>query len=524
MFLVSGSAVRGSGQPVVVCTEPAVQFGDAGRDRLVFSGVVYPDTGRSVDDVLRLCRQRAPVAEWRSVKGRYAGAHVDLCTGELTVFTDHVGVHDVYAWQAGPDSDVTSWAVSDDFAALARSVPGPARRLDRVAAEQYLAFGFTVNGRTLAEGIRRLPPGARVRVADGRTQREAVWSYIERERHWTIDDAVDECWALLGRAASRVRAVTGPRSRGLLGLSGGRDSRVSARVCLDAGIDVRPYFFGERVSEAAEVAEQVGTVLGLKVHFPERNREFPSYFERSVRSQPLADLEWCKYPTGRGELVADVDAILSGHLGDHVFGVRSFRSSSGPGDDRSVARELFYSCAKEKTDADAVDRIIDEVSVQVAAIGGSVSQRKQGFAFHTVNMGVKQCGLFRDFSGVPHYSLFEDVDVIDAALAIPASWRLRNRFYQRMFARYLPELDVGEIRAPGRSNDHKPVDEWLRGNTRFADAVCDLIDPDEDTGLPGNYRTFAEAVTDIIAGRSTKNDIHAFFRRLTIGSYQRHYE
>jgi asparagine synthetase B (glutamine-hydrolysing) len=511
----------------VLTAGPVTVLGERGRDILVLAGVLYPDTRLRPDDVLRMFRDERPLEQWRTVKGCYAGAYVDARTGGVTVFNDHAGIHDVYAWldrPGGPSAPVANFAVSDDFATLARHVPAAARRLDGDASVQYVALGTTINGRTFAEGIRRLAPGTRLTVLNGEITRQAVWRYEMRPAGWTMDEAVTHCWDLLGRAAQRMRALTGPRSRGLLGLSGGRDSRITARVCLDAGIDVRPYFFGEQNSDAATIVNQIAQALDLKVEFPGHNRGLARYFDRSLRHQPLADLEWCKYLTGRDELVADADAMLSGHLGDHVFGIRSFRAATGPEDDRGVARELLQNYLLEKTDPDTAERIVDEITAQVAEIGGSVIQRKQGFHFHTMNMTAKQCGLFQTLERLPHYSPFEDIDVLEAALTLPDAWRLRNRFYQRMFTQCLPELGVDRISAAGSGNEHKPIHEWLRGNADFAEGVAALVDPGEDLGLYRQERTFGDATAQILAGQATKNDIHQYFRRLTIQAYRRYYE
>lgn len=503
----------------VVADESATVLGEPGRDLLVMTGVLYPDTGLGPADVLRMCR--GGNKDWHAVKGNYAGVYLDAVTGGMIAFNDHGGIHDLYAWLDLPAGAV---AVSDDFATLVRRVPAAARRLDRDAAAQYTVLGTTVNGRTFAEGIRRLPPGARLSVVDGKSTRDTVWRYEMAPADWTMEEAVDRCWELLVQSARRTRALTGPLSRCLLGLSGGRDSRITARACLDAGIDVRPYFFGEQDSDAATVATDVAEALDLKVDFPGRNRDLASFFDRSLRDQPLADLEWCKYLTGRDALIADADAVLSGHLGDHVFGIQSFRAATGPEDDRGVARELFQNYAMEKTDPDTVEAIVDEITSQVATIGGSVLQRKQGFHYHTKNMTVRQCGLFRTLEGLPHYSPFEDIDVLNAALALPNGWRLRNRFYERMFAVHLPDLAVGRIRAAGSDNEHKPIHQWLRGNVQFAEGVRVLVNPGEDLGLYGQQRTFGEAADRIVAGEATKNDIHQYFRRLTVKAYQRYYE
>jgi hypothetical protein len=472
-------------------------FGEPGRDLMLFDGVLYPDTGLTPGDLLEMLRQQHPTARWHQIKGRYAGAYIRASTREIVAFNDHIGLRDLYLWQDGDDC-----AVGDDFALLIQHIPNHARTLDGEAAAAFLSLGFTVNNRTFAAGVRRLPPGSHTTVSGSRAEQETVWRYELRPVSGQMGDAVDHCWSRLTCAAERIYMLTAPSCQGLLGLSGGLDSRLTAKVCKEAGIRVRPYFFGECESEAALVASAAAKTLGLSLSFAGRCREFPQYFSRSMIVNPMANLEWCKYLSGRDTLDSEADAILSGHLGDRLLGDWGLRLNGGPDDNREIARQLFHGCALEKVDAETAERIIADVSRQLDSIGGPIVQRKQGFWFHNVNMFVKHCGLFQSIVGqLPHYSPFEDVDVVDAALELPASWRLRNRFYRQLFAKYIPELLPDRVPLDGGHNTHKPLERWLYRNSEFA-----------------------RQVGAIMAGHASRNDIHRFFRRLTVHAYRSRYE
>ncbi|MFI0898195.1 hypothetical protein [Streptomyces sp. NPDC020983] len=527
MFLVrSEPAGEFAGIPGVsaVVDEAARVLGTPGRDVLVFEGTLHPDSGLDLDGVLRLCRSGPAGRGWEQVRGRYAGVYVNAADRTAVAFTDHLGSHDVYCWHDG-----ARFAVGNAFTALVRGLPGAARRLDTAAAEEFTSLGLVVGGRTFAAGVRRLAAGSTLTLRPAGAKAERFWRYTmdggspERD----LDDAVDECWALLTASADRVRRALGANGTVLLGLSGGMDSRLTAVLCRRAGIDVIPYFFGEPQSDAARVAGAVAQRLGLELHFPGGNRSFPNLFGRSVDHQPMADLEWCKYLTGREGLLRSlppVAGLMSGHLGDHLLGGWGPRAPHGPDDDGRLAAELVSMCALEPAGGRAAERITAAVRLQLAEIGGSVLQRKQGFWFHCTNPSVRRCGLFHQFGTLPHFSLFEDVGVTEFALSLPPRWHLRNRFYSRLYERHAPDLAPARLPVENGSNDHKPVERWLTGNPLLREKVAELVDPREPVDVRTSGPTFAAAVEQITAGRASRNSIHRFFRHLTVRAYQHTFE
>jgi Asparagine synthase len=510
-----GDGMDGLDGVSVVAEGAAQRLGEPGRDLLLFDGAFHPDTGLTPSDALEACRRREPHTWWRNAAGRYGGVY--LTAGQpAQVFTDHAGIHDMYVWQ-----DATCWAASDSLGRLLARLPSTARQLDEQAAAEFITLGLVLNGRTLARGVRRLQPGSHLRVGSGQNATH-LWSYELRPSSWTLDEAIEACWELLRKAAARVRDIAGNDAVAKVGLSGGLDSRLTTALLAEAGMSVQPYFFGEARSDAASVASAVAGKLGLELSFTDQSPGFPNLFKRSLEHNPMADLEWCKYLAGRPAM-APSDVLFSGHLGDFLLGEWSFRAAYGPEDNAELARKLLADCRLERPTGDIEKRVLEGLHEQLDTIGGSVLQRKQGFWFYGVNMAIKQCGLFHQFGEVPHYSLFEDIDVINAGLAIKHGWRRRNKFYLLLFARHLPQLEPTYIRLENGSNDHKPLESWLLRNATFLDAVHEIADIGESLGLPDGGQTVGDAAVAIYNGGVSRANIHQFFRHLTIHAYQRAY-
>ncbi|MEV0280818.1 hypothetical protein AB0I22_31125 [Streptomyces sp. NPDC050610] len=521
----ASAAERGLPGLRVVTDDRVTVLGRTGRDLLLFDGVLYPDSGMTPARLLRMLRAAADAgtaADWAQVKGRYAGAYLRARPGgtRLLAFNDHLGVADLYSWTDGPDRLVRGFAVSNDFTELLTRIPAWARRLDERAADAFRVLGATVNGRTFARGVRRQPPGTLLAL-DGETVRRArSWRYRFEPTARDLDEALDSCWHLIEQAGRRIRACAPRGGPALLGVSGGHDSRVTGAACVAAGMELTGYFFGERRSTAGQAADHVARALGVPLDFPGRNRELPRYFADSLRHRPMADLEWCKYLPGRDALVSESRALLSGRLGDHLFSDKGHQPEDGPQDDRAIAADLFRELAKEGAGEAAAERIVADIAQELAGLGGSGVQRRRGFNFQSMSMSVKQGGLFHTLGKIPHYSVFEDIDVFAAALDLPNAWRVGNRFYDTLLERKQPRLARNRIDAP-TTNEHKPIERWLRGNAEFADQAGRLLDPAEDMALYGRRQTFGQAIDAMLAGRATRNEIHQYFRRATVKAYER---
>lgn len=139
---------------------------------------------------------------------------------------------------------------------------------DPLALRSWLEHGTLPPGRTLYEGIRRVPPGCRLVEAEGS---------VELERHWeprfsgTVSGTRDELaeW-LRGEAFAAVARAAGRGKTGVR-LSGGLDS-----AALAAGLRARPEPAGPAVglslvfpdhpeTDERELIEATGAHLGLAV-------------------------------------------------------------------------------------------------------------------------------------------------------------------------------------------------------------------------------------------------------------------
>jgi len=523
MFLIDiASSGKGGHLDRVVIDNDSVRLTDARGASLIFDGFLHADSDVTMADVFTDLRSGGNARLWARISGSLAGAFIEPNREKMVIFADNTGANEIFYWNSR-----ARHVVSSSLPALLKSIPSSARRLDEDAAAEFQALGTTLLGRTFASGVRQVTPGRYVRLDANGASVQQAWQYRLDHRAYAnaeLDDVVDAGWRAVRQAAARLLATLGPNAVVSLGLSGGLDSRLTLCAATAAGLDIRPYFFGEPGSSEADSAAMVARQRGAILRRPGACSTFPQYFRQSLLFQPMADLEWCKYWSGRDQLTQSCVAVMSGHLGDHLFGEWSVRARWGPEDDPGLAADLMSSCALEKADDATSDRIASEIAVQTAEIGGSVLQRKQGFWYLAINPSIRRCGLFSTCGAVPHFTLFEDRDVLKHGLAIPLAYRRRNRYYLRLFERYLPDVSPAALPLADGSNGYKPIEKWLYRNEVFRAEVRKLVDLREIYLPNSRHRRIRDVVESIIRGEESRNEIHQFFRCLTIRAYQTTFE
>jgi len=149
------------------------------------------------------------------------------------------------------------------FDLLLEELPGDyPRRLDRVAAVQFLRTNSMIGERTLLEGVVRVPYGCELRWRDGRASVRRYWQLPPEADHaLTERQAMDR---LHDAFAVTMKAVRDGRERLGMHLSAGMDSRQLLGGLLDAG--VRPVVFTYGLSHMPEyqLARKLAAQFGLK--------------------------------------------------------------------------------------------------------------------------------------------------------------------------------------------------------------------------------------------------------------------
>jgi asparagine synthase (glutamine-hydrolysing) len=253
-------------------------------------------------------------------RGMFAFALWDRNQETLFLARDRLGVKPLYYAELSGGV----WIFGSELKSLLAH-PGLRRDIDVLAVEDYFAYGYVPDPRTIFKGVYKLGPACTLTLRRGKPAPEPA-------TYWDVPfnigpplsaaEASEELIHRL-REAVKVRLI----SEVPLGafLSGGVDS--SAVVAMMAGLSPDPVVtcsigFGDAAFNESEYAQTVATQYGTQHHLQQVDPDDVSLVDRlaSVYDEPYADSS--AIPTYRVCELArkNVTVALSGDGGDESFG------------------------------------------------------------------------------------------------------------------------------------------------------------------------------------------------------------
>ncbi|HEX5136523.1 MAG TPA: hypothetical protein VFY93_06105 [Planctomycetota bacterium] len=257
-------ALAGSRSPVAEDRRRLVH-GDA-RGGIAFRGyLLEPAVHGWCDarDVLDAWWERAPDVP----NGVFAVARLDDRIGELELAVDALGVGSLY---------YRRWGNAVLFATSPRYLRLPGDRLDALAWRLRISAGSVTGDDSLVEGIRRAPPGCRVRFsADGSSAVESYLpgDFLGAEVRPLDDEALERVEAALHRAIQRCTSLPGLSA--VLPLSAGHDSRRILGALLQLGVPFDALTVRIPDRQGRDVDARFAIELAEKYGFPHRVLDLP---------------------------------------------------------------------------------------------------------------------------------------------------------------------------------------------------------------------------------------------------------
>ncbi|MGB9110541.1 MAG: XrtA/PEP-CTERM system amidotransferase [Telluria sp.] len=260
------------------------------------------------------------------LRGMFAIAVWDRTKQVMFMARDHMGVKPFF-YAHLPDG---MFIFGSELKSL-RAHPGLSREIDPCAVEEYFAFGYVPEPKTIYAGARKLAPGYCLTVRIGQPVPEPKrWWDVPFKQHAQMTEA-----DAAGELASRVREAVKSQLKAdvPLGafLSGGVDS--SAVVAMMAGLDDKPVntcsiAFNDKAYDESEYADQVARQYKTNHHTETVDTDDYALLDTlaGLYDEPYADSS--AIPTYRVCQLARkrVTVALSGDGGDeNLAGYRRYR-------------------------------------------------------------------------------------------------------------------------------------------------------------------------------------------------------
>lgn len=320
---VLGDATLGHTRLSIIGMGPAgAQPSVDGRSALVYNGEIYNyrqlsdelgiDAKSDVEVLHEICRQG--VRNWiHRIRGMYAFVYFSPNDGELIAARDPFGIKPLYFADDG--------AHGLHFASTVAGMQSIRRTsmIDRDSLVSFLACGLPISGRTLLEGISKLPPGE-------------AWTWKRRSDGWSLEsrDATPlGSWPALPTPEALADSISAHLVAdvevGVL-LSGGVDSTLIAALATREVGSIRTYTLTNpatpQIDEAALAAAN-GRLLGSQhVEVPVSPEELSRQALLLIQSsgEPFGDAAFLPLSLLSERVSQDLKVVLAGEGADELFG------------------------------------------------------------------------------------------------------------------------------------------------------------------------------------------------------------
>ncbi len=261
--------------------------------------------------------ERDPEGFYAALAGFFAAVVLERQSGELRLYTDHVGSLplNLYCREG-------RWWVADSLRHLEEELPREALRVSPQAVYDYCFYHCIPSPRTIYEGVVRLPPGSELRLAvDGDMQIRNLFSPSYEYSDESAAELAQRCREVIGEA---VRRNTGPGTGAFL--SGGLDSSTVAGLL--AGLQPGAPTFS--IGFEAQGYDETAYARITAGHFATRHHVH--YLQPDEIVAHFADVAACfDQPFGNSSALAayvcaeqasqhGIATLLAGDGGDEIFG------------------------------------------------------------------------------------------------------------------------------------------------------------------------------------------------------------
>lgn len=430
---------------------------------LLFKGHLYPDAGRRLQDLIKDLADSG-AAGLRPYKGRHCGAVIDKENASVKIFTDQLGLLDLYYY-----FEDNCLIVSDRFSEILDLRRFLKDDLDAVAMAEFLLCEHVLGDRTFVKKIKVLRYATLLSFNCRRNELKMCRYYrhtFDSNRRFNREIAFGDIDDLLKQSIRRIHFVNQGK-KFAIGLSGGYDSRIAAKYALDEGMELKAFVYDHRESDAWHIAKKLARKLEVPLTRAETQGDYLRHKERHLSWDPMHSIRYAAYYEARGAM-PDADCLLNGFLGGELFGnhIRPWDSSGSIGLLEKLKRRILLRSEESLIGKDIRDAIEEDLrgyqGIQPedwkCCEVFELENRQSRFIKNSPNFW-----FYGDYEG--YYSIFADIDLVEYVHTFPFEELAGKKFYFDFHARYLRDLaSIRGERLAGAITDPeymKTIKSWL---------------------------------------------------------------
>lgn len=390
------------------------------------------------------------------LNGEFSGIVFDRRNGEAHLFTDRTGTHPLFYTET--DDSVL-------FSSRVQSIglhPSFEPDFDRNSLAEFFSVQKAFGTATLLAGVKKVGPASILTVAeDGSVRSErAYWQPTYRP----VDRSPKELAAAVVKTFEQVfeERLRDDLTYGVL-LSGGSDSRLVLGSALNCGLSPRTVHLTNWMGRESRTAERVAFAAGVDFEVLRRDADYHATLLETVsRSTNFVGAFDESIASGFVDELSSVDVLLSGYLGDTMFGYYPLYFIKGPLPyylpfeekptsisqfvDRYLDRYPTPAQVPDFLDAPPISSVMND---NIETDGDTV--RHHGVEYESLRE-LQLCEYYpltnqfasantdsvRQITG--HWSPFFDNRVIDLHLTVPVRHRIRHNTINQAVSQAAPEL------------------------------------------------------------------------------------
>ena len=202
------------------------------------------------------------LSDWLlSADGDFIITILDKNTRRIIIFNDILGRLPLYYHQTS-----TGMYVSRETRFITNLVKNA--RFDQMAIAQYLLFGFPLAGRTLFDGVHRMPPASIIDInfQESKIKIDSFYTFNLDEKLHKNRQLKENVLNLYGLFLEATKNRTKSVAKNIVGLSGGLDSRSVAAALhqLNIPFSGATYLdFNKKANHDAQIAKKLANLFGI---------------------------------------------------------------------------------------------------------------------------------------------------------------------------------------------------------------------------------------------------------------------